>query len=96
MNEESVKIADITEAHLIEDGWTKTVHPVYPFQKSVPNRNPLNNSEDSEIRLVIHGMYNAWRFAIALPDGGLLNFVVNSMRELKDFESRIDFYDPPF
>lgn len=90
------KKAAITEVEMLKDGWVKTDDRVFLFKKKIPNRNPINDSEDSEIELVVHGMYNCWTFAIVLPDGGMLNFVANSMKELKDFENRINFYDPPF
>jgi hypothetical protein len=41
-------------------------------------------------------MYNCETFAVILPDGGMLNFQVNSMAELQAFEKAIKFYDPPF
>ena len=95
MNEE-IKKADISKEELEADGWVRTIDPVYLYEKKIENRNPLNASEDSDIKLLIHGMYNQWTFAISLPDGGLLNFVANSMKELKEFEDKILFYDPPF
>lgn len=90
------KYADIKLEQLLEDGWIKTDDPVTPYKKKLENRNPLNASEDSDISLIIHGMYNTNTFAVALPDGGMLNFVANSMQELKQFENAIHFYDPPF
>lgn len=88
--------SDISEEAMIAAGWTKSGDPVFLFEKEIPNDNPINDSEDSQLRVVVHGMYNCWTFAILLPDGGLLNFVANSMKELQDFEDRITFYDPPF
>jgi hypothetical protein len=90
------KYADISIEQLLADGWVKTEDQVTPFKKSIENRNPLNNSEDSNIELILHGMYNTTTFAILLPDGGMLNFVANSMAELQAFEKAINFYDPPF
>lgn len=87
----------ITEQQMLFNGWTKTTEdPAYLFEKRLPNRNPLNASMDSDIKLIIHGLYNEWRFAIVLPDGGFLNFIANTIEELNNFESKIDFYDPPF
>lgn len=88
----------ITQETLKADGWviTETV-PECLAEKKIENRNPINcTPEDSDISLIVHAMYNANTFAIHLPDGGLLNFVVNSMEELQAFEKAIDFYDPPF
>lgn len=90
--------ASITPELLLNDGWVKSEeeHSIYPYSKVLENINPLNDSEDSDIKLVLHGMYNTWTFAVLLPDGGMLNFVANSMEELKGFEEKISFYDPPF
>jgi hypothetical protein len=91
------KISDITPELLMADGWIKTADGVVIFEKPIPNRNPINNTpEDIDIKLIIHGYYNTWTFAILLPDGGMLNFVANSMKQLKEFENKINFYDPPF
>jgi hypothetical protein len=87
---------DLSKEVLLKDGWTETGELGFFMEKAIPNRNPINNSEDSEIKLIIHGMYNQQTFAILLPDGGMLNFVANSLKELKAFEERIFFYDPPF
>lgn len=88
--------ATITPEQMESDGWVKTADPIYLYEKKIENRNPINNSEDSNIKFVVHGMYNSWTFAIVLPDGGLLNFVANTMEELKGVTDRINFYDPPF
>ena len=88
--------ANISKEQLLADGWTETGDLVFTIEKKVPNRNPLNSSGDTDIKLVVHGLYNCWRFAILLPDGGLLNFVANSMEELKSFEEKIAFYDPAY
>lgn len=93
---EAKKYADISIEQLLNDGWVQTTDPTTPFKKQIENRNPLNASEDSNIQLIIHGMYNSNNFAILLPDGGLLNFVANSMAELQQFEKAIMFFDPPF
>ncbi len=87
---------EITFEALKADGWTRTMDPVYHLEKSIENRNPINDSEDSRIKFIIHGMYNDQTFAVLLPDGGMLNFVVESMEELQAFETAINFYDPPF
>jgi hypothetical protein len=71
--------------------------PVFPIEKPLPNNNPINNNdEDTGIKLVIHKMYNSEVFAVLFPDGGLLNFSVANMEELKAFESAIEFYDCPY
>ena len=86
----------ITKEALWSDGWVVTGDPVYMMKKKIENTNPLNDSEDSDIKLLIHGLYNTEQFAVGLPDGGLLNFSVSSMEELKAFETALAFYDPPF
>ena len=90
------KVSDITKELLLADGWVETSHHVFFAEKKIENRNPLNASEDSDIKLVLHGMYNDHTFAILLPDGGMLNFNPRSMAELRAFEKAIVFYDPPF
>ena len=90
------KVSNITKELLLADGWAETEDPIWPVQKKLENLNPLNNSEDSDIKLVVHRMYNTDQFAILLPDGGLLNFSPASMEELKAFETMVSFYDPPF
>lgn len=92
-----IKKAEITPEQMLADGWIKTDDKVVIFEKKIENRNPINDDpEDTDIKLIVHGYYNAWRFAILFPDGGMLNFVANSMRELKEFEEKIDFYDCPY
>jgi len=66
------------------------------YEKPITNRNPLNCSEDSDIKLITHNYFNIPMFAVLLPDGGMLNFVANSMKALKQFENSLNFYDPPF
>lgn len=91
----------ITIDELKADGWNiydgneKAQNFPVIAKKKIDNRNPLNKS-DSNIFLVIHRAYNEHGFAILLPDGGMLNFVANSMEELHNFERAINFYDPPF
>lgn len=89
-------MSEITKEALLADGWVLTVSGMFPIEKKLENINPLNSSEESDIKLVVHQMYNVETFAIGLPDGGLLNFSANSMEELKAFEAAISFYDPPF
>ena len=89
----------ITVDDLRADGWEinegLVAHPVLA-EKKIENRNLLNASEDSDIKLIVHCLYNSHAFAVLLPDGGMLNFVANSMQELHAFERAIHFYDPPF
>lgn len=88
---------DITIKSLETSGWNRTDDPIFPMVKGIENCNPLNdNPEDSGVKLVIHRMYNKETFAVLLPTGALLNFVVKSMAELKAFENAIDFYDPEY
>jgi hypothetical protein len=88
----------MTIHELRADGWTICNGDQFPImaEKKIENRNTLNASKDSEIKLIIHGMYNTNTFAVLLPDGGMLNFVANSMEELHAFERAIIFYEPPF
>lgn len=90
--------AKITEEEMIADGWVKSKEPdIVLFEKEIENRNPINSTlEDSSIKLILHGTYNCWTFAVLFPDGGMLNFVANSMRQLRQFERQLNFYDPPF
>lgn len=93
----STKKADISAEQMEADGWVKGTDPVYLYSKPIPNRNPINNTpEDSDIKLIVHGLYNKWTFAVVFPDGGMLNFVANSMADLQKFESMLNFFDPPF
>ncbi len=94
--ENEVKKADITEAEMIADGWIKSTEQpaIILFEKPIENRNPINNTpEDTDIKLIVHGYYNQWTFAVLFPNGAMLNFVANSMAELRDFENRLLFYD---
>lgn len=91
-----IKNANIKEAEMIADGWIKSTEqpPIILFEKPMKNRNPINNTpEDTDIKLIFHGYYNQWTFAILFPNGAMLNFVANSMDELRDFENRLLFYD---
>ena len=88
----------ITKELLIADGWVETPqhNPICMLEKKIENINPLNASEDTDISLIIHGMYNGTQLAIELPDGGMLNFTCKTMEQLKQFEKCILFYDAPF
>lgn len=88
----------ITVDELKADGWVINDGEPSPYlaEKKIENRNPLNASEDSDIKLIIHRLYNQHSFAIVLPDGGMLNFAANTMEQLHAFEQAINFYDPPF
>lgn len=86
----------ITDKDMIDNGWEKSSDPTYLFNKKIPNRNPLNASEDSDLHLTVHCLFNSWQFAVVMPDGGFLNFTAKNIEELCEFESRINFYDPPF
>lgn len=89
----------ITIELLLADGWIKDAEfsPETYFVKHIENSNPINSTpEDTDIKLIIHGMYNAQNFAVLFPDGGMLNFVANTMEDLKKFESMLSFYDCPY
>jgi hypothetical protein len=89
-NEQKV---DFNSDWLLENGWVKDEFPYY-LKKKIENRNPLNDSpEDTDIELVVHGLYNTQTFAVLFPSGAMLNFVANSKEDLIKFESMIDFYD---
>lgn len=90
------KRTEITIEALEKGGWVKTDDQAFPMEKKLENINPLNASEDSDIKLVIHTMYNTQTFAVALPDGGLLNFSISCLEELIALETSLQFYDPPF
>ena len=86
----------ITEEKMIADGWIKSKEepPVILYRKPIENINPINSDpEDTSIELIVHGFYNEWTFAVLFPSGAMLNFVANTMKELKDFERMILFYD---
>lgn len=85
------------------DGWEvyencehQDVHFPVLAEKKIENRNPINTGVDTNISLVIHRLFNTNTFAVLLPDGGMLNFVANSMQELHNFERAIAFYDPVY
>jgi len=93
------KYAKITKEQMIADGWveTKETPAIFLMEKQIPNRNPINDDpEDTDIKLVVHGFYNTWTFAVLFPSGAMLNFVANSIKALKQFENSLNFYDPPF
>jgi len=96
MSEKKKSEAIFTPETLKAAGWKKKKDPVFPFEKKIKNRNPLNNSEDSDIKLVLHSLYNQLQFALLLPDGGMVNLNITSFEDIKAFEDKIDFYDPPF
>lgn len=89
---------EITLELLKERGWVETEEdaPACFIEKKIENRNPLNNGEDTDISLIIHGMYNGNNFAILLPDGAMLNLNIETIEQLDMFERMIDFYDAPF
>lgn len=94
MNIETAITIELLESR----GWVKTPKdsPICFMEKKIENANPLNASEDTDISLIIHGMYNSENFAVLLPDGGMLNFNVETMEQLDLFEKMIVFYDAPF
>lgn len=86
-----------TNEWMLENGWKKTDEPGVVFEKELPNNNPINtDSEDTGIKLIVHMFFNTPRFAVLFPDGGMLNFIANSIEELQAFEKAIDFYDCPY
>lgn len=88
--------AKFTKEDLIKEGWKELTDDMFYMEKEIPNRNPLNKTpEDTDIKLVLHG-YMGQSFAVLFPDGGMLNFVANSLKDLRKFESMINFYDCPY
>lgn len=87
---------NITKDLLLASGWEKTDDPTYPFEKKLPNRNPLNDDEETDVKLVIHNLYNTLTVAVMFSDGGMLNFSINEFSDLTTLERMINFYDPPF
>ena len=88
----------ITLEMLKERGWKETPesNPICLLEKKIENINPVNSSEDTDISLIVHGMYNNHQFALALPDGGMLNFGFETIEQLELFEKMIMWYDAPF
>lgn len=87
----------VTKEELLKNGWKETGERLFPLEKEIENRNPLNNDpEDTEIKLVVHGMYNDLTIALMLPDGGLLNLNIETIDDLASFEKMIAFYDCPY
>lgn len=83
----------ITPEQLVSDGWVKNEDG---WEKPLKNTNPLNQSEDTDIKLIVHRMFNEPSLAVLLPDGGMLNFKASNFKKLQQFESMITFYDASF
>jgi len=66
------------------------------MEKALENNNPINDDEDSDITLVLHRSFNVKMFAVQLGECGMLNFKADTISELKDFESKLLFFDPNF
>jgi len=87
----------ITKELLISDGWEFVQDdPSISMEKKLANHNPICEDETTDIYLAIHNDYNVNMFAVILGECGMLNFKAESMEELKDFESKILFFDPNF
>lgn len=94
-----MKKSTITKEQLLSDGWKETngdERLFFVMEKKIENNNPINASEDTDISLIIHHDFNVPQLAILFPDGGKLNFSVNTFKQLKQFESCIEFYDATF
>lgn len=93
-----MKKTEIKKDSLIKNGWIQVKDEMGIFMtKDIPNENPINDDpEDTDIKLILHGMYNVHTFAVLFPDGGMLNFIANTIEELNDFENRLTFYDCPY
>lgn len=81
---------------LISMGFEKTSDSVYLFEKILPNNNPLNESEETQLKIIVHTLYNVPSFAIVFPDGGMLNLNIKNFAQLPVIEAMINFYDPSF
>lgn len=86
---------EITKNNLLKNGWIEGED--FYMEKPIANVNPINaDPEDTGIKLILHSLYNGAQFAIAFPNGALLNFNVGSIEELNAFENRISFYDSEY
>lgn len=82
---------------LLKDGWTKiSDSPIVLYEKELQNNNPLNKSDETSLRLVVHRAFNATSIGIMLPDGGIINLNISSLKDLKQIEGMIGFYDSPY
>lgn len=90
----------IIKEDLTKRGWVETTPetgaPLFLMEKKIENINPINASEDTNISLVVHRLLNVPKFAILLPDGGMLNFNFETLEQLDLFEEMIEFYDCNF
>lgn len=82
---------------LVKDGWTEVSDsPIVLYEKELQNNNPLNKSDETSLRLVVHRAFNATSIGIMLPDGGIINLNISSLKDLKQIEGMIGFYDSPY
>lgn len=86
----------ITPSKLEAKGWVKLNDAVIFMEKKLPNLNPLNDDEETDISLIWHRLNNTATFAVQLGESGMLNINVNTMEELKYFEDKLLFFDPNF
>ena len=86
MNMEQSKI---TRQQLLDNGWTELNEeiPIYLFEKQLG---------ESQLKMVVHALYNSPVFALVLPDGGMLNIDVGTIEDLSTFTSAITSYDPNY
>ena len=91
---EDIPVSKITPELLLENGWVKTDDPIVIFEKKIENRNPINSDpEDTDLKLIVHGYFGGWMFALFFPNGAMLNIMVKDIDELNAFENMIGFYD---
>jgi hypothetical protein len=87
----------ITKEELLANGWEETNDAVFPIKKCLSDKEHEDyDAEEGDIELVIHGMHNIWAFGLSLPDGGLVDIVVDSIEQLNMFEKMIAGYNPPY
>jgi hypothetical protein len=84
----------ISKETLIQNGWKETNDPLFPLEKDLTEREE-GVDDDGKISLVVHGMNNAWRIGLSLPDG-MVNIVAESVEELNQLEKMIASYEPNF
>lgn len=95
MSEE--KVSTITSEQLLENGWQQTNDPVIPAKKCLSDKTDEDyDPEEGDIELIVHRYNNCNMFALALPDGSLVNINPASIEDLNTFERLILSYEPNY
>lgn len=93
----SEKVSTITSEQLWENGWEKTNNPLFPAKKCLSDKEDEDyDPEEGVIELVVHRYNNCDMFALALPDGTMVNINPASIEELNLFERLILSVDPAY